>query len=137
MLDRLPLPARYHQLIKQLLRFGVTGGLLTLFSASTYWVFVSIVDVSPLIANTIAFLAAVGLGYMLHSRISFRDTAGGASAMQGGRFFVTAGVSFSLNTFFVWMLTGVLRGPEWWPMVTMVFVTPLISFIIYRKWVFA
>ena len=135
--DRLPLSADHRALVAQVLRYGLTGGFVTLVGVSGYWVAVERLRLPPLVANVIAYLVSMALGYVLHARFSFRDTAGQASAMQGGRFFLTSGISFALNSLFVWILTGPLHGADWWPIPAMVFVTPAICFVIYRKWVFA
>lgn len=142
MLDRLPLSPDRRALLAQVLRYGITGGIVTAFGVSAYWVAVHFIDWSPLASNVVAYAVSMALGYFLHARFSFRDTpsarrGSGANAAQGGKFFVTSGISFALNSAFVWLLTGPLGGADWWPIPAMVFVTPAICFVIYRKWVFA
>ncbi|MGJ3628424.1 GtrA family protein [Sphingomonas sp. MMS24-JH45] len=58
-------------------------------------------------------------------------------ARTGGRFFLVSLVSFGMNTAFVGVLTGPMGGPTWWPLVPIVFVTPLVTFALNRLWVFA
>ena len=123
-------------LVAQIVRYGITGGIVTAFGVGAYWAGVTNFALAPLVANVFAYLVSMALGYFLHARFSFRDTAGDASAMQGGKFFLTSGVSFALNSFFVWLLTGPLGGADWWPIPAMIFVTPAICFVIYRFWVF-
>ena len=58
-------------------------------------------------------------------------------AKRTSRFFLVSLVSFGLNSLFVWILTGpLLDGPEWWPVVPMLFVTPFVTFALNRRWVF-
>ena len=137
MLDSLPLSPDHRALLAQVLRYGITGGIVTAFGVSAYWVAVHYIAWPPLVSNVVAYLVSMALGYFMHARFSFRDTSGSASAAQGGKFFVTSGISFALNSLFVWLLTGPLHGADWWPIPAMVFVTPAICFVIYRKWVFA
>ena len=93
---------------------------------------------APLLANVVSYAVAMILGYFLHGRFSFRDHgARDRPATRGSKFFLASMISFSLNSFFVWMLTGPLHGPAWWPIPAMIFVTPAICFVIYRKWVYA
>ena len=49
-------------------------------------------------------------------------------ARRTGRFFIVSLVSLGLNSLFVWVLTGLLDGPTWWPLIPMLFVTPAVTF---------
>ena len=121
----------------QITRFAITGGLVTALSAVAYWVPATYFGVAPLVANFLGYVVAMVSGYVLHSRWSFRghgrrdDVLGTTS-----RFFLVSLVSLGLNSLFVWVLTGLLRGPTWWPVVTMLFVTPAVTFLLNRQWVF-
>lgn len=137
MLDRLPLNNDQRVLLGQMLRYGITGGIVTVFGVAAYLVAVGWVDLAPLVANIIAYLVSMGLGYFMHARFSFRETSGDASAKQGGKFFITSGISFALNSLFVWLFTDVAGWDERSPVIAMIFITPAICFVIYRKWVFA
>ena len=131
-LDALP------PVLAQLIRFGFVGGFVTALGAGAYWVPAQFLGVPPLVANVFGYLVAVGIGYVLHSRVSFRGH--GSRDNQGlrtARFFIVSLVSLGLNSLFVWVLTGPLHGPKWWPVVPWVFVTPLVTFVLQRKWVFA
>jgi putative flippase GtrA len=122
----------------QLIRFGFVGGFVTALGAATYWVPATFLGVPPLVANVIGYLVAAGIGYVLHSRVSFRDHGSRDNpAQRTGRFFIVSLVSLVLNSLFVWVLTGLLHGPTWWPVVPWVFVTPLVTFVLQRHWVFA
>ena len=59
------------------------------------------------------------------------------SRRRTGRFFIVSLVSLGLNSLFVGVLTGPLDGPTWWPVIPMLFVTPLVTFYLNRQWVFA
>lgn len=138
MLNSLPIDDERRALLAQFLRYGVTGGFVTLLGVAVYWVCAKHAGVAPLLANVAAYLVAMAFGYVLHSRFSFRghgdrDNPAGRTA----RFFLVSLVSFALNSLFVWVLTGPLGGPVWWPIPAMVFVTPVIVFVLNRKWVFA
>ena len=49
------------------------------------------------------------------------------------------GFSLGLNALFVFILTApnMLAGPWWWPLIPILFVTPLVTFSLNRLWVFA
>jgi putative flippase GtrA len=131
-LDALP------PVLVQLIRFGLVGGFVTALGAGAYWVPATFFRVPPLLANVFGYLVAAGIGYLLHSRISFRGHGSRDNPVQRtGRFVIVSLVSLALNSAFVWILTGPLHGPTWWPVVPMLFVTPLVTFSLNRQWVFA
>jgi putative flippase GtrA len=121
----------------QIVRFGVTGGFVTALGALAYWLPATYAGVPPLLANFFGYLVAMLSGYVLHSRWSFRGHGRRDNlARTTGRFFLVSLVSLGLNSLFVWVLTGLLHGPTWWPVLTMMFVTPAATFVLNRQWVF-
>ena len=121
----------------QLVRFAISGGFITLLQAGIYWLVATPLHVAPLIANFIGYLFAVTTGYFVHSHWSFRGHGSRDSvARTSSRFFIVSLVSLALNSFWVWLFTGLLHGPTWWPMPFMLVVSPLITFALNRYWVF-
>ncbi|HST36307.1 MAG TPA: GtrA family protein [Allosphingosinicella sp.] len=125
-------------LFGQFIRFGMVGGFVTVLSIVVYYVPATYFGMAPLLANLLGYGVAVLIGYFMHSRISFkghgsRDNPG----QRTFRFFIVSLVSLGLNSLFVGVLTGPLHGPTWWPVVPMLFVTPLVTFSLNRQWVFA
>lgn len=125
-----------HEAFAQLLRFAVAGLGVTLFAAGIYLAVAIGLGVPPLVANTVSTLFGVAIGYVVHSRWSFR-AGHGDHAKQVVRFLVTASAAFALNSFWVWLAVHALHLPAWTPVIGMVFATPLASFAANRYWVFA
>ena len=124
-------------LLGQLVRFGLVGGFVTALGVAAYWVPATFFGVHPLLANLLGYGVAVLFGYVLHSRVSFKGHGNRDNVVQrSGRFFVVSLVSLGLNSLFVGVLTGPLNGPTWWPVIPMLFVTPLVTFYLNRQWVF-
>lgn len=124
-------------LFGQVARFAITGGFVTALGIAIYLFFATIVEVPPLVANLISYAVCVTIGYFLHSRWSFRGHGRRDNAAKTtSRFLMVSLASLSLNSLFVWILTGPMGGPDWWPTVPMVFVTPLVTFALNRRWVF-
>jgi putative flippase GtrA len=122
----------------QLARFAITGGIVTALGAGAYWVLATFFGVAPLVANLVGYLLAVSSGYVLHSRWSFRGHGRRDNpARTTSRFFAVSLISLLLNSLFVWLLTGLLQGPTWWPLLPMLLITPLVTFALNRRWVFA
>jgi putative flippase GtrA len=124
-------------LLGQLIRFGIAGGITTGLYTLVYSPLAAFKITSEQVANICGYLVAVVSGYLLHSKWSFRGH--GAQATQTSwRFFLVSLISYVLNTVFVWLLTddAMLAGPWWWPLIPILFVTPLITFALNRIWVF-
>src|SRR3546814_14459729 len=83
------------------------------------------------------YLVAVVSGYILHSTWSFRGH-GAAATQTSWRFFLVSLVSYAMNAFWVWLLTddAILAGPWLWPLIPVLFVTPLVTFAPNRLWGF-
>ncbi len=121
----------------QLVRFGITGGLVTLLYAAVYWPLATYV-MFPNLAVIVAFLVATAAGRYAHGAISFRGH-GSRSRRTAQRFFVVQLLGFFLQQAFTWLLvTGpFFHGPTWWPLVPAVLVVPLVTFWLNRSWAFA
>ena len=121
----------------QVIRFGLVGGFVTLVGGAAYYIPATFMGVPPLLANLLAYVVAMGLGYVLHSTVSFKGHGSRDNvAKRTGRFFVVSLASLALNSLWVWIATGLLDGPTWWPLLPMLFVTPAVTFALNRQWVF-
>jgi putative flippase GtrA len=125
------------ELLGQLVRYVFTGGLVTVVHLGIYWGLAQPMHIAPLVANVVAQAFSTTLGYNLHSRWSFRGHGTRDNlARTGGRFLIVTAIGFGLNSFWVWLFTGLLHGAVWWPMPAMAIATPLIVFWLNRRWVF-
>jgi putative flippase GtrA len=93
--------------------------------------------IHPQLAMLAAYMLCVAVGYVLHSRWSFRghgtrDNPGRTTL----RFLIASLMSYALNAFWTWFCIELLHLPEWTPVVPLLFVTPLATFAINRNWVF-
>jgi len=121
----------------QVIRFGLVGGFVTVIGMAVYYFPATYMGVAPLLANLLGYAVAAALGYVLHSRISFRGHGSrDRPAQRTGRFLIVSLISLALNSLWVGVLTGPLHGPTWWPVIPMVFLTPLVTFALNRQWVF-
>ena len=127
----------HKEIAGQLVRYGLTGGLASIVNIGVYWV-LALGGMDPNLAWTIGFLAAVAVGYVVHSRWSFRGHGRRDNlARTGGRFFAVSLVSFALNQLWVWLLVRHFGLPLWAPYPLVLGATPLIVFSLNRRWVFA
>lgn len=125
-------------LLAQFARFGVTGIALTVMSAGLYWIGAAIVGLAPLVATLVAYAVVVPIGYWVHSAWSFKGHGSRDNMWRTSfRFIGVQGVGFLFNSLSVWVLTGLLHGPDWWPVLPMLVVTPLATFWLSRAWAFS
>ncbi len=125
------------EVLLQFLRYGIAGGFVTLIGVAVYWLCATHLGQAPLLATLFAYLVAVAIGYVAHSRFSFKGHGARDNSLKTtSRFFAGSLLSYALNSLFVWIMTGLLQGPAWWGIPPMVFVTPIIIFFVNRHWVF-
>ncbi|HWI85814.1 MAG TPA: GtrA family protein [Sphingomonas sp.] len=127
--------AERREIFWQLLRYGVNGSIVTgLYSL----VFAGLDSWSRLptqLCNLAGYLSAVTLGYVLHSRVTFRDH-GSRGRHSQLRFLLASVPSLALNSFWVWLFDKMLHWPHWTIYVPIWLVTPAMIFVVNRWWVF-
>ena len=126
----------FHQAFGQLTRFALVGLMLAALYSAIYWYLATYV-MSPLLAVLIAFLVSVSIGFVLHSRWSFRGHGKTEDRAMQVKFLLVQTSGLLLNEAFTWVLTGPMHGPTWWPLLPAVFVTPFATFLFNRQWVFS
>ena len=120
----------------QLVRFTIVGLSLAVVYSGIYWYLATYV-MAPVLAVVIAFLVSVSIGFVLHSRWSFRGHGAREDHRLKVKFLLVQSSGFLLNEAFTWVLTGpMVHGPTWWPLVPAIFVTPLATFVLNRQLVF-
>jgi putative flippase GtrA len=120
----------------QLLRFIVSGAFVTALGVGVYALVALVLNWHPQLGNFLAYVVAMATGYVLHSTWSFRDH--GAERTHGTklRFVTVSLVSYALNSFWVWLLYSYLDLHRAVPILPMLFVTPAVTFLLNRQWVF-
>lgn len=120
----------------QLVRFAIVGFSLAAVYSAIYWYLATYV-MPPVLAVVIAFLVSVSIGFVLHSRWSFRGHGREEDHKLKVKFLLVQLSGFLMNEVFTWVLTGPLvHGPTWWPLVPAIFFTPLATFALNRRLVF-
>ena len=120
----------------QLVRFALVGFFLAAVYSAIYW-YLATYAMPPMLAVVVAFAVAVSLGFVMHSRWSFRGHGQREDHRLKIKFLAVQSFGFVLNEIFTWVLTGPLvHGPTWWPLVPAIFVTPLATYALNRQLVF-
>jgi putative flippase GtrA len=120
----------------QLFRFIVSGAFVTALGVGVYALVALVLNWHPQLGNFLAYVVAMATGYVLHSTWSFRDH--GAERTHGTklRFVTVSLISYALNSFWVWLLYSYLDLHRAVPILPMLFVTPAVTFLLNRHWVF-
>ncbi|HEX8445332.1 MAG TPA: GtrA family protein [Sphingomonas sp.] len=125
------------QMLGQLIRYGISGSIASIANIGVYWVAQARFGWDPNLAWALGFVMAVLVGYVIHSRWSFRGHGRRDNlARTGGRFMIVALISFAINSLWVWLLVQYFRLPIWSPYPLVLGVTPLLMFWLNRRWVF-
>jgi len=130
--------AERRTVLVQLIRYGLAGLLITLAVAASYWAITDLLHVDPMISFTIVFLIFSAISYVTHGEYSFRGHgARDQHHIRMGRFLAVNVLGYLVNQAFIWLLVKQLGGPTWWPTIPMVCVTPLLTFTLHRRFVYA
>lgn len=122
------------QVIKQLSRFGMVGGVATLVNSILFIVLVNTLNIQPLLANLLAFLFAFLISYFGHSWWTFDHRE--HSKEKLAKFLTTSSLGLLINSCFVWILMHRLHQTAYVATAPMICITPLLIFFINRSWVF-
>ena len=122
----------------QLIRYALAGLAITLAAAASYWAIADLLHVDPMVSYTIVFIVFSGISYITHGEYSFKGHGErDRHHIRMGRFLAINVLGFLVNQGFIWLLVKQLDGPTWWPTIPMIFVTPLLTFALHRRFVYA
>ncbi|HEU5285185.1 MAG TPA: GtrA family protein [Sphingomicrobium sp.] len=133
----LPLDAERRVVATQAARYALAGMIITLLVAASYWAIAEYLEVDPMLSLTIVFVFFTVVSFFAHGEFSFRGHGErDRQHVRLLRFLVVNLIGFASNQFFVWLLVKKLGGPNWWPVIPIIFVTPVLTFALHRRWVY-
>ena len=109
-------------------RFGFVGIAATLVHSLVYLALVSLTPIAPWLANLFAYLTALLVSLVGHTRVTFGIVLDLAHAQK---ITLASLVSLALNAFFVW-LVGWLSYPAELAVVFFVTATPAATYLLLR-----
>ena len=130
------LPPERRTVLGQLARFVVSGAFVTALGVGVYAFVALVLRWHPQLGNFLAYAVAVATGYVMHSTWSFRGHGGERTHATKVRFVIVSLISYALNSFWVWLLFTRLHVGRAAPIAPMLFVTPAVTFVLNRQWVF-
>ena len=123
-------------MLGQLMRFIVSGAFVTALGVGVYAIVALVLRWHPQLGNFLAYAVAMTTGYVMHSRWSFRGHGAERDHRTKVRFVIVSLISYALNSFWVWLLFTQLQLGRAAPIAPMLFVTPAVTFLLNRQWVF-
>ena len=124
------------RMLGQLTRFMISGALVTALGVGVYALVALVLRWHPQIGNFLAYAVAVATGYFMHSAWSFKGHGSERTHATKLRFVTVSIISYALNSFWVWLLFTHLALGRAAPIGPMLFVTPAVTFVLNRQWVF-
>lgn len=122
----------------QLVRYALAGLAITLAVAASYWAITDLAGIDPMISFTIVFVVFSVISYVTHGEYSFRGHGTrDQHHIRMGRFLAVNLLGYLVNQGFIWLLVKQMGGPTWWPTIPMVFITPLLTFALHRRFVYS
>ena len=124
-------------LLGEILRFGGVGALATGVHVGTYLAMLSLLP--PQAANAVGFLVSVSVSYVGHTWFSFAGSSKktGTGRALAVRFAVVVALGYALNAFGVALVTQVLEWASRWAWMFIACMTPAITFLLLKYWVYA
>ena len=118
------------------MRFAIVGFSLAGVYSAIYWYLATYV-MPPVLAVVIAFLVSVSIGFVLHSRWSFRGHGAREDHRLKVKFLARPELGLRAQRgLHLGADRAAVHGPTWWPLVPAIFVTPLATFALNRQLVF-
>lgn len=123
----------------QLVRFGIAGGVSSVVYSLVYLPLTHFVfpGTRAVLAVPFAFVVAVSVGFVLHSKWSFRDHGTrDAGFGQHAKFVAVQASGLALNAAVTWIGTALLHFQPWVPLIPAIFLAAIMTFVLNRFWVF-
>lgn len=124
------------QLLFELLRFGSVGLIATAVHSGVY--LTALHFMIPQAANLGGYLCALLVSYLGHAKVTFRQSSQDAEAPSGRRwkFAIVSVLGLFLNSVFVYLCEHTLASAPWVAVIFIGGVTPVITYIFLKLWVF-
>ena len=120
----------------QAARYAFAGAVITVLVAASYWAVAEFLHVDPMLSLTLVFLFFTGVSYVTHGAYSFRGHGGRDRSHVRATRFLSSTCRSPTNRSSSGFWSSIGRA-DWWPVIAIIFFTPLVTFTLHRRWVFA
>ena len=122
--------------IKILFKFFSVGVIATLIHSAIYSLCIALQLTSAQLANLLAYLLALIVSYIGQRYWTFATNKLNSQASTIFRFIGVSLLGYGLNAFWVYAATNVLNLSPYYAIVGIGFLTPLMTFLLLKFWVF-
>ena len=117
-------------------KFGAVGIAATLSHALAFILILRLLGWTEQASNLAAFIIAFLLSWSGHYFWTFQKNGAQTIGQTMPRFFVVALSGYALNALFVFVVITKLAQPDFYVLPLMIFITPLMTFLLSRYWAF-
>ncbi len=121
-------------LLQQVPLFAVVGAAATLTHVAAALAARELAGLSPMQANFVGYICAVGVSYLGNARFTFRRAV--LHGPQFARFVAVSLAGLALTQGLTWLLVEQLGWPFWAGLAVVAVAVPALSFVLQRLWAF-
>lgn len=121
-------------LLHQVPLFAIVGAAATATHVTAALAARELAGLSPMAANLVGYLAAVGVSYLGNARFTFRRAVW--HGPQFMRFVVVSLAGLALTQGLTWLLVEQAGWPFWAGLAVVAVAVPALSFVLQRLWAF-
>ncbi len=121
--------------LSQCLKFGIIGISNTLVSLMVYYVFIYL-SFHYIAANTMGFIVSVLNAYYWNNRFVFQNKKSNGMFFILAKVFIVYGMTFLLNTSFLFIMVHILHISVYVAPVVNVFLWTPVNFLLNKYWAF-
>ena len=123
---------------RETITYGIAGVSTTVVNFLVYHLFCNILLVPNLIANAIAWVAAVAFAYVVNARWVFREEREdiATESKKVAKFFGARVVTFGVEELGMFILVDLLHGPNLWMKAAVAVFVIILNYIFSKLFVF-
>jgi putative flippase GtrA len=119
--------------IKQIFRFGVTGGTAAVVEYVCFLLLIY-VQVSSIVANIISFALSLLVGFTLHKLWVFK--ARGRTRRQLTKYLLLAGINVAISSTLIWLAVDVLAYAPWIVKLCTMVLIAASNYLVFSRFIF-
>lgn len=120
----------------KLVKFAAVGIIATLVHASVYLLLVKVYNLNDQLSNFVGFSFAVTVSYYGQRYWTFTEKKPSSETRAKLKFLTSSILSYCLNAFWVFFTVQLLGYSSEYATIGIVFVTPVVIFLMLKYWVF-
>jgi putative flippase GtrA len=125
---------RGSSVLAKFIRYGIVGGLSSIFYGCCTWLLVQVSSLPPVVASVAGYLLAIPFSFFMQRKFAFRS--GGPVRLEAPRFLLTHAINIIASICIMHVTVHVLQVDYRLGVVQTMVLIPLLSFLALNLWVF-